>query len=623
MKKLKNGGVIVASVALIGCLSIPVLFASEMTVGRSLQPEIGPATGGQRFIIKYRSSAVEPGNSSALNRGLSTAVARAGLARPYFASGRLPARAGVKATVLRQSAMPQWHVVTTTRLLDTQETVDFLRELKADPAVEDARVDEMYHHMGMAVQTMVPTDPDYAQRQWNFHDPKSGVHAEQAWALSQGEGVVVAVVDTGIVEGNPDLQGNVIPGYDMITDKRISRRDSDDRAPGGWDMGDWMEEDYCTGWAADRGHVAEDSGWHGTHVAGTIAQQTNNGFGVAGLAHKAKVMPLRVLGSCGGRGSDIADAVVWAAGGEVPGLPLNQHPAEVINLSLGSPVPSACPALMQDAFDKANSLGSIVVVAAGNASQDAATFTMSSCKNVISVGATGVSGGRADRYSNFGNRVDISAPGGNAENNLRGWIWQISNGGTKRPTSEWIFQGMVGTSMASPHVAAAAAMVQSTVKTPLDWMQMRDLLMQTATPFPVAIPASTPMGAGILNIEAALLKATAPPCDPTQQQCAPDATPLANKVTREGLSGGKGSVKMFSFKAQVGQVLSFITFGGTGDVSLYASFDKEPQPTQADAFSVRTGNNETVRFTAPKSGTYYLKVIGVNTYTGLSLTARQ
>lgn len=625
MKKFKQLGVALAGVTLLGCVGVPAVHAAEGIASSQnlLMKELAPLSGGQRFVIKYRAGTPELSSTTMLNQGLSAAVSRAALDRPVASTARSAARAPVKAGLLRRTAMPGWRVVSTTRMLDAQEVESFLRELRANPAVEDARAERIYHHMGVAARALTPQDPDYAKLQWNFSNAVSGVRAPQAWEISQGEGVVVAVVDTGIIEATPDLQANVIPGYDMISDKRLSRRDTDDRVPGGWDVGNWVEENYCTGWATSRPHPADTTTWHGTHVAGTIAQETNNAVGVAGLAHKAKVMPLRVLGSCGGWDGDIADAVVWAAGGEVPGLPINPNPAEVINLSLGSSEESECSPMLQEAFDFAVGKGSVVVVAAGNDSADAGRYTMSSCNNVISVAATGVNGGRAARYSNYGKRVDISAPGGNAENTAQGWIWQMYNGGAQRPNTEWFVQGIVGTSMASPHVAAAAAMVQSVAKTPLNWMQMRDLLMQTATPFAIAVPASTPMGAGILNVEAALVKATMPPCDPTQQQCAPDATPLANKVAREGLSGGKGSARIFSFEAQAGQVLSFITFGGTGDVSLYASFAKEPQPNQADAFSVRSGNNETLRFTAPKKGTYYLKVIGVSAYEGVSLTARQ
>ncbi|TGQ58857.1 protease, partial [Mesorhizobium sp. M1C.F.Ca.ET.212.01.1.1] len=122
---------------------------------------------------------------------------------------------------------------------------------------------------------------------------------------------------------HPDLVGNLLEGYDFISDAETSRRATNDRVPGAQDYGDWVENDN----ECYTGSVAEDSSWHGTHVAGTVAEQTNNGVGMAGVAHKAKVLPVRVLGKCGGYLSDIADAITWASGGTVAGVPANANPA--------------------------------------------------------------------------------------------------------------------------------------------------------------------------------------------------------------------------------------------------------------------------------------------------------
>src|SRR5690606_27996429 len=161
--------------------------------------------------------------------------------------------------------------------------------------------------------------------------------------------------------------------------------------------------------------------------------------------------------------SDIADGMIWAAGGTVDGMPVNENPAEVLNMSLGSVNPSACPAIYQDAIDQVNALGSIIVVAAGNDNAVANTYTMASCDGVIGVGATRVTGGKAS-YSNYGAGVDLSAPGGggSVDGVPNGYIWQVINGGDEGPEPDnWLLGGKGGTSMSSPHVAAAAAMVQS------------------------------------------------------------------------------------------------------------------------------------------------------------------
>lgn len=616
-------GMAVAGIVLMASIGVPAAMAANPGSMETRPLRAAPAAGegGYRFVVKYRAGAAELRDTARANQGINAAASRAGLNRALPATARSAARPAASAALLRRMGTPGWAVVRTSRSLDATEAAQFVREMKANPAVESVEIDRLYHHMATDTPSFAPNDPQ-TFAQWNFYNALSGVNATEAWDISQGEGVVVAVIDTGIAQGNPDLQNNVIPGYDMITDKRVSRRDSDDRVAGGWDVGDWVEENYCTGWASADPHDADVSSWHGSHVAGTVAQETNNGLNVAGLAFKAKVMPVRVLGSCGGFGSDIADGIIWASGGTVPGLPANPNPAEVINMSLGSGGPASCPSIYQNAIDDALSRGSIIVVAAGNSNANAGSYTMSSCNNVISVGATGFNGGKT-YYSNYGARVDLSAPGGNAEQNNNGWIWQVVNSGTQGPTSEWKTLGLVGTSMASPHVAAAAAMVQSVVETPLNWTQMRDLLKSTVKPFPVSIPAATPIGVGILDIKAALVKATTPPCDPEVDECDPVATPLSNKVAVTGLSGSADSELLYSFEAEAGKVLTFMTYGGTGNVSLYVSHESTPTASSSDAHSTRAGNSETVRFTTPKAGMYYVKLVGVVPYTGVSLVVRQ
>jgi len=181
-----------------------------------------------------------------------------------------------------------------------------------------------------------------------------------------------------------------------------------------------------------------------------------------------------------------------------------------------------------------------------------------------------------------------------------------------------VLGGYTGTSMASPHVAAAVAMVQSVVDTPLNWSEMRDLLRRTARPFPVAIPTSTPIGTGILDAAQLLHRATQPPCT---TDCAPLEVPLANKVELRGLSSGAED-GLYTFDAQAGAVLTFMTFGGSGDVSMHVARGRIPTATDRDAFSTRAkSNTETVRIAAPVAGKYYVRLTG--TYAGLTLVARQ
>ena len=629
MKKYKLS-LAVAAAMVVGATSFGASASERIFEARIHDPVEAPAAGtpGNRFVVKFNAPA---GRALADDRvksmALDSAVSRAGLARSLRGTTASSGGAGLSAKIEGRIGAAGWHVVSTSRRLSAVESERFLRELEADPSIAVAEPDRLYRHMGNMAPAAAPNDPQYSY-QWNFRDGPGGVHAEAGWDISTGEGVVVAIIDTGIVQNHMDLQANVIPGYDMISLSEISRRPADGRAPGGWDLGDWVEANYCTQLGTGP-HPADTSSWHGSHVAGTVAQETNNGSGLAGLAHGAQVMPLRALGSCGGLGSDIADAMLWAAGIEVPGLPVNENPAEVINMSLGSVAPTACSALYQDAIDQVNATGTIIVVAAGNDNDNAGDYTMSSCDGVISVGATNVLGDKSG-YSSWGPAVDISAPGGDfsiaAHGNDRA-IWQVTNGGEQGPLYDvdgaWILRGFQGTSMASPHVAAAVAMVQSVVDMPLDREQMRSLLMQTASPFATA--PSNPMGAGILNLGALLTKAIEEPCDPEVEECepqGPDAIMIANKVPMRGLSGSAGNETLYALEVPAGVtgVLSITTSGGSGNVSMQVSLDEEPTEGAAGWSSSRPGNNETVRVNNPAAGIYYIKLSG--SYSNVTLQGR-
>ncbi|CAM9745930.1 unnamed protein product [Chrysoparadoxa australica] len=238
-------------------------------------------------------------------------------------------------------------------------------------------------------------EDSFYQSQWHYFDRDGGIELPGAWDVTTGDpDVVVAIVDTGITN-HTDLQGKILQGADLISDPAMAN-DGSGRDTDASDTGDWITfGDSCYSGRNT------DSSWHGTHVAGTVAANSGNGKGVAGVAWNVKILPVRVLGKCGGYLSDIADGIRWAAGGAVAGLPINQNKADVINLSLGGF--GSCGPTVQSAIDFANSQGSVVVVAAGNDTQNLNfnAYVPATCRGVITVGA-GNRNAFKSFYSNYG-----------------------------------------------------------------------------------------------------------------------------------------------------------------------------------------------------------------------------
>jgi len=310
-----------------------------------------------------------------------------------------------------------------------------------------------------------------------------------AWETTTGSPeVIVAVVDTGILAGHPDLRGQLVPGYDFISDA-VDAADGDGIDP---------DPEEIVG-----GGDPQAINFHGSHVAGTVAAAGNNRIGVAGVAYGARVMPLRALAATGGTLFDLNEAVRFAAGlpndsGTVPA-----RPADIINLSLagGGFSPSS-----QALYDEIRRLGITVVAAAGNENSTVPSYP-ASYDSVISVSAVDAQQALAP-YSNTGAAVDVAAPGGDGGVDLNGDGYPdgvLSTGGAD---GEFAYTFLSGTSMATPHVAGVLALMKS-VNPELDATTIERLLREGALTDDLGAPGRDDrFGYGLINarkaIEAAL-----------------------------------------------------------------------------------------------------------------------
>jgi serine protease len=314
-------------------------------------------------------------------------------------------------------------------------TLKAIKRLRQQPDIEYAEPNYRLRSM------LTPTDPTYIY-QWHY----GAINLPQAWNITTGSSdVIVAVVDSGVFSPHPDLQGQLVPGYDFISTTNTSND------------GDGIDGDPTD--PGDSIYVGSSS-WHGTHVIGTVVAAMNNNEGGVGVAAGTKAMPLRAMGRGGGLSYDVLQAVRYAAGLENDSGTLPAQRADIINLSLGG---GGYSQASQDLYRAVRTRGVIVIAAAGNDNTEEPMYP-ASYDGVVSVAASDFRGERAP-YSNTGAFVDVTAPGGNmsVDRNNDGYSdgilsTGVQESGTAREKSYVFYQG---TSMASPHVAGVAALMKS------------------------------------------------------------------------------------------------------------------------------------------------------------------
>ena len=426
--------------------------------------------GDARVIVKYRS-------------GSTLAAAAAG--RPQHA-----ARLGRQLTL----AMQDGHVLgrrTQSLRANGLSSSQLALRLAALPEVEWA-----VPARRKTITAIEPNDPFFgdgqasvtpAVGQWYLRTPDatllSAVNALGAWAISTGSAAMtVAVLDTGVVKEHPDLAGKLHPGYDFVSRSSASNDDdgrvvSNSRDADASDPGDWSTSSDSCG--------AQASSWHGTQVAGLIGAATDNGIGMAGIGRQVMVLPVRVLGKCGGYDDDIIAAMRWASGVSADPV-FNAHPARVLNLSLGSS--GACSTAYREAIAEINAAGVVVVVAAGNDTGHAVNEP-ANCPGAIAVAGLRHAGTKVG-YSNIGPEVAIAAPAGNCVNERGACLYPLlttTNASSTSPGAHIYsdsFKTSLGTSFAAPMVAGTAALMLS-VNPRLTPGDVKTALQSTARAFPI------------------------------------------------------------------------------------------------------------------------------------------
>ena len=464
-------------------LSVPAWAATDTS--RITAADLGP--GQARVIVKFRSADVIAAVADEAPADLAQLVDRTGV--PLRQQRQITSR--MRVVVLDVVNAPG----------SVSAAIDRLRE---DPRVQYAELDR-HRRLHLA-----PNDPIYSkfssdsdsEGQWYLRpdepttlspDSPAAIDATSAWDVTTGStGVVIAVLDTGVRYDHPDLGaagsgGKLLPGYDFVSNTVVANDgDGWDRDPS--DPGDWVT-------SSDRKALpfsdctVTDSSWHGTRVSGIIGALTNNATGVAGINWSGWVLPVRVLGKCGGFDSDITAAMLWAGGLPVSGAPANPYPARIINLSLGGG--DTCPAGYQDAIAQLRSRGVLVVASAGN--EGGIVEAPANCPGVVAVAGLRQAGTKVG-FSNLGPGITLSAPAGNCIYTGAGQpcifsIGTTTNLGPQGPgastyTTQYNYN--VGTSFSAPIVSGIAGLMLA-VNGPLPTQQLISRLREGAKkPFPVS-----------------------------------------------------------------------------------------------------------------------------------------
>jgi serine protease len=481
---------------------------SEWNPVRSHPVDIGPQAN--RLVVGFRATS---GNTvtRAIQRRSKAQIVNVTQAQTSDADVRsLSQRTGIAVSRSRQLT-PSMHVVFLQKTFYGADVDAVLKQLRADPSVAFADVDERrYPHVMPNDPLFVPTPA--ATGQWYMQTPifitptsdAAATDAVSAWNITKGSsGTVIADVDSGIRFDHLDLLragfgGRLLPGYDFVGEDVdasngnpvgtfLVANDGDGWDPDPSDPGDWIDSTDLANTTVFPGKncSAQNSSWHGTRVMGVLGAVTNNDVGIAGMTWNPYLLPVRALGKCGGLDSEIITGIQWAVGLPISGVPDNPYPADIINLSLGGT--GACTSDYTNLIDTLTGMGVLVVASAGN--ESGPVDIPANCPGVLAVAGLRNIGTKVG-YSSLGPEVGIAAPAGNCVNTnggpcLRSIDSAVNEGATVPGANAYTDQTMtnLGTSFSAPIVSGIAALMRA-ANANLTPPQLIARLKASATPFP-------------------------------------------------------------------------------------------------------------------------------------------
>jgi serine protease len=540
-----------------------------LVAGLAVSPIAASAEAQSRIIVKWRPSGVRTHTEAAAS--LRDELHRA---------------TGLGLNI-RRSVSDQLDVMELDHPVAASDFTQALSTLRAQPDVEYAVADERKQIAALPNDPLVTARSGHSGQWYLLNTEPASINAFAAWDYSKGgnsgAGVVVAVVDTGVRFDHPDLLrvengGKLLPGYDFVSCDQLpcsgtgqtflTANDGDGWDADASDPGDWLTsadlQNHPSIFPSSR-CTAENSSWHGTRVAGMIGASTNNALGIAGIGWNARILPVRVLGKCGGYDSDIIAGMRWAAGLHVNGVPDNPNPAKVINLSLGGT--GSCSPAYADAIANVTAVGASVVASAGNDS--AIINTPANCSGVIAVvGVRNV--GTKVGFSSLGTGATIAAPAGNCGSTSGPCLYTLdttTNLGTTTPgVNDYTDQTNynLGTSFSAPIVSGTIALMLG-VNSNLTPAQITTALRASATPFPASsiaackVPTDTTVitgndaecacstntcGAGIVNAYQAVLAVGGASSSSSSSSASSGSTASTASTTPTTSSSGGGGGTM-------------------------------------------------------------------------------